>query len=41
MASIRLEKTLRGRILDIGGGGECMMGRVYGAQTVAIDVDAQ
>lgn len=41
MARIRLEKTLRGRILDVGGGGECMMGRVYGAQTVAIDVDAQ
>ena len=41
MARIRLEKTLRGRILDVGGGGECMIGRVYGAQTVAIDVDAQ
>ena len=41
MARIRLEKPLRGRILDVGGGGECMMGRVYGAQTVAIDIDAQ
>ena len=41
MARIRLGKTLRGRILDVGGGGECMIGRVYGAQTVAIDVDAQ
>ena len=41
MARIRLEKTLRGRILDVGGGGECMISRVYGAQTVAIDVDAQ
>ena len=41
MARIQLEKTLRGRILDVGGGGECMIGRVYGAQTFAIDVDAQ
>ena len=41
MARIRLENTLRGRILDVGGGGECMMGRVCGAQTVAIDIDAQ
>lgn len=41
MARVRLEKTLRGRILDIGGGGECVIGRVYGPQVVAIDISAQ
>ncbi|MDY3027541.1 MAG: methyltransferase domain-containing protein [Candidatus Faecivicinus sp.] len=34
---LRLERTLAGRILDIGGGGECVMGRLYGARVTAID----
>ena len=34
---LRLERTLAARILDIGGGGECVMGRLYGARVTAID----
>ena len=34
---LQLERTLTGRILDIGGGGECVMGRLYGARVTAID----
>ena len=35
---ITLEKELRGRILDIGGGGEGIIGRLYPNQVVAIDI---
>ncbi len=34
---ITLRKTLTGRILDLGGGGEGVIGRVYGGQVTAID----
>ena len=37
MAGIHLEKSLVGRILDIGGGGEGIIGRVYGQSVTAID----
>lgn len=37
MAEIRLQKELTGSILDIGGGGEGVIGRIYGAQVIAID----
>ncbi len=37
MTAIRLQKTLKGNILDIGGGGEGIIGRVYGASVTAID----
>lgn len=37
MHRIRLEKTLTGSILDIGGGGEEVIGRLYGRQVTAID----
>ncbi|MGN0746449.1 MAG: class I SAM-dependent methyltransferase [Aristaeellaceae bacterium] len=36
--TIVLEKELAGSILDLGGGGEGVIGRVYGAQVTAIDV---
>ena len=36
-ATITLPRDLRGRILDIGGGGEGVIGRLYGMQVVAID----
>ena len=36
---ISLEKELRGRILDVGGGGEGVIGRLYPNQVVAIDSD--
>lgn len=32
------KKELKGSILDIGGGGEGVIGRLYGAQVVAIDI---
>ena len=35
---ITLEKELNGRILDIGGGGEGIIGRLYTDQVVAIDI---
>ena len=34
---IQIEKTLEGSILDIGGGGEGVIGRVYEKQVTAID----
>ncbi len=34
---IFLERNLKGRILDIGGGGEGVIGRLYGPQVIAID----
>lgn len=34
---IQLKKQLEGRILDIGGGGEGVIGRLYGDRVVAID----
>lgn len=37
MAVIQVNRELQGKILDIGGGGEGIIGRVYGAQVVAID----
>ena len=37
MAGIHLERPLVGRILDIGGGGEGIIGRVYGQSVTAID----
>lgn len=38
MAAIHLKKTITGSILDIGGGGEGIIGRVYPAQVTAIDI---
>lgn len=35
--SLSLEKTLTGPILDLGGGGEGIIGRIYCQQAVAID----
>ena len=37
MTEIKLQKNLVGSILDIGGGGEGIIGRIYGAQVMAID----
>ena len=37
MLNLVLKKTLQGNILDIGGGGEGIMGRIYQAQVTAID----
>lgn len=37
MIKIHLYRELQGSILDIGGGGEGIIGRVYGAQVTAID----
>lgn len=37
MHQIYIERTLSGAILDIGGGGEGIIGRVYGRQVTAID----
>ena len=34
---IVLDKEIKGRILDLGGGGEGIIGRLYGAQVVAVD----
>lgn len=36
-ASLSLEKTLTGPILDLGGGGEGIIGRIYCQQATAID----
>ena len=38
---IRIKRELSGRILDIGGGGEGVIGRVYGPQVTAIDISAE
>lgn len=35
--NIILKKELKGRILDIGGGGEGVIGQIYGKQAIAID----
>ena len=37
MLAIHLTKSLNGRILDLGGGGEGVIGQIYGSQVVAID----
>ncbi len=37
MMKIRLQEKLNGSILDIGGGGEGVIGQLYGQQVVAID----
>lgn len=37
MAMIKLAKSLKGKILDIGGGGEGVIGRIYQSQVTAID----
>ncbi len=37
MAEIFLKKNISGSILDVGGGGEGIIGRVYGKQVTAID----
>lgn len=36
-ANLSLEKNLDGPIIDLGGGGEGVIGRIYGSQAVAID----
>lgn len=36
-ATLKLTKELSGEILDLGGGGEGVIGRVYGGQVTAID----
>lgn len=36
-AQLHIKKDLRGPILDLGGGGEGVIGRIYGRQAVAID----
>ena len=41
MKSVILKKDFSGRILDIGGGGEGVIGRVYGAQVTAIDISPE
>ncbi len=37
MAEIFFKKNINGSILDVGGGGEGIIGRVYGRQVTAID----
>lgn len=39
MKAFRIENIpdLRGRILDVGGGGECIIGRFFGNRVIAID----
>ena len=34
---IEIKEELTGSILDIGGGGECVIGRIYGNRVIAID----
>jgi ubiquinone/menaquinone biosynthesis C-methylase UbiE len=36
-----ITKELNGRILDVGGGGDGVIGRVYGPQVTAIDISAE
>ena len=38
---ISILKEFSGRILDVGGGGEGVIGRVYGPQVTAIDISAE
>lgn len=35
--NIKLDRSLKGKILDIGGGGECIIGQIYREQVIAID----
>ncbi len=35
---IELTKNIRGNILDIGGGGEGIIGRIYPERTISIDI---
>ncbi len=37
MTTIRIDQELNGRILDLGGGGEGVIGRIYGDRVTAID----
>lgn len=41
MQIVHVKRELSGRILDIGGGGEGVIGRVYGPQVTAIDISAR
>ena len=41
MQIVHVKRELSGRILDIGGGGEGVIGRVYGPQVTAIDISAE
>lgn len=41
MTEICLEKNLQGSILDIGGGGEGVIGRLYGKNVTAIDCNQE
>ena len=41
MASVCLDQSIQGSILDIGGGGEGVIGRIYQAQVTAIDNRAE
>lgn len=41
MQRIQIRKELTGKILDIGGGGEGVIGRVYRAQVTAIDTSPE
>lgn len=41
MRTVCILKELSGLILDIGGGGEGVIGRVYGPQVTAIDISAE
>ena len=38
---IKLDNLLKGKILDIGGGGEGVIGRIYQQQVIAIDNDQE
>lgn len=38
MATIHLQRDIEGRILDLGGGGEGVIGRLYQEQVTAIDI---
>ncbi|MGN0971517.1 MAG: class I SAM-dependent methyltransferase [Aristaeellaceae bacterium] len=38
---IRLKRDMTGSILDLGGGGEGVIGRIYGSQVTAIDVSRE
>ena len=39
--NVALKRELGGSILDIGGGGEGVIGRMYGSQVIAIDVSRE
>ena len=40
-ATVRIHRELSGRILDVGGGGEGVIGQVYGPQVTAIDISPE